>query len=124
MRKCSCGCATPPRKMGNHTNHSSTKYWPRRCGKRASHYSLPRFRNSGNVEVWSDRIRDRYVVSVQAARLGRPPLGKSYERSAGSGGIKRLSECFHNWRDLRPAKQLELLERLDHWNRLVSGCID
>jgi DNA-binding transcriptional ArsR family regulator len=26
--------------------------------------SFPRFRNSGNVEVWPDRIRERQIVSV------------------------------------------------------------
>ena len=78
MRKCCRGYARPPRKRGNHTNHSSTKYWPRRCAKRVRHYSLPRFRNSGNVEVWSDRIRDRHVAS-------------SNKRSARSA--RALSEC-------------------------------
>jgi hypothetical protein len=40
-----------------------------------------------NVEVWPDRIKDRHIVSVQAARPGPPPSGQSQraKRVLGAG---------------------------------------
>ena len=60
------------------------------------------------MEVWSGRIRDRHVVSIQAARPGPPPPGQSQraKRALGAG-----TESFG---------QLERLDRLKHLEQLVS----
>ena len=68
-----------------------------------------------SVEVWLDRMRDRHIVSVQAAQPGPAPPGQSQRAKRMLGaGTKRRSERF------RAGKQLELLERLKPWNRLFS----
>src|SRR5262245_10867881 len=58
------------------------------------------------LEVQSDRIRDRHVVSVQAARPGSPPPGQSQRAKHVLGaGTKKSSKCLR-------AGQLERLEQL------------
>ena len=51
--------------MGDHQKdlpHLKSKLSLIRTG--AVQLLIPRFRNSGNVEVWPDRIRERQIVSV------------------------------------------------------------
>jgi len=69
------------------------------------------------MEAWLDRIRDRHVVSVQAARPRSTTTRPVQRTKRGLGaGIKRLSEYLRTG-------QLELLERLKRLEQASSRCV-
>jgi hypothetical protein len=98
----------PQNRRGGILVKSPYQRWPR---------TFSRFRNSGNVEVWSDRIRDRHIVSVQVARPGLSPPGQSQRAKRVLGaGTKSLSECF------RAGNDWNYWNGWNHWNRLLLVC--
>src|SRR5215472_3268979 len=65
------------------------------------------------MEVWLDRIRDRHIVSVQAARPVHNRQPGSTSKARARRGHQKVIGITPCWRNLRPPKQLELLERLE-----------